>query len=164
MSQVIVVRGWLARRVREEAGKLGVSVEEYLVELLSQGLDPESKARGYIEAAKSLLEEAREELGKDYARQAAEKLWGAAALAVKAYAYWRDGRRLSSHGELWEYKRKLEEELGEWVHDACANATEMHVCFYEAWCTKKDASIAYKRIERLVREVAAKIRANTEPS
>ena len=158
VQEVIVVRGRLARRVREEAEKLGISVEEYLVELLSQDLDPKGRAVEYVEAAEGLLGEAREELGKGNERQAAEKLWGAAALAVKAYAYWRDGRRLTSHEELWEYKRRLEDELGEWVHDAWANAAEMHVCFYEGWCAEKDITVAYKRVEKLVREVSALIK------
>jgi len=150
----------LARRVRKEAEKLGVSVEEYLVELLSQGLDPKDKAIKYIEAAEELLGEAREELEKGNVRQAVEKLCGASALAVKAYAYWKEGKRLTSHGELWEYKRKLEDELGEWVHDAWMNATSMHVCFYEDWCAEKDISMAYKRVEKLVREVATRIKNN----
>ena len=159
MSQTtIVVRGRLAKRVREEAEKLGISVDEYLVELLSQGLDPKEKAVEYIEAAEELLKEAREELSEGNVRQAAEKLWGTAALAVKAYAYWRDEKRLASHGELWEYKRRLEEELGEWVHDAWMNATGMHVCFYEGWCAEKDASMAYKRIERMIKEISSKIK------
>ncbi len=54
MSQaVIVVRGRLAKRLREEAEKLGVSVDEYVVELLSQHLDPKDKAMEYAEAAES---------------------------------------------------------------------------------------------------------------
>ncbi|RUM47283.1 MAG: hypothetical protein DSY37_03225 [Hyperthermus sp.] len=148
----------MARRVREEAGKLGLSVDEYVIELLSQGLDPRDRALEYVEAAMDLLGQARGELGKGDVRQASEKLWGAAALAVKAYAYLRDGRRLSSHGELWEYKRRLERELGEWVYDAWMSATGMHVCFYEAWCTERDVENAYKRIEKLVREVASLIK------
>ncbi len=158
LGEAIVVRGRLARRVREEAGKQGVTPEEYLVELLSQGLDPKDRAVEYIEAAMELLEEAREELGKGNVRQAAEKLWGAAALAVKAYAYWRDSKRLSSHGELWEYKRRLIGELGEWVGDAWARATEMHVCFYEGWCAGEDVEAALKHVEKLVREVASRIK------
>ena len=108
----------------------------------------------YVEAAEDLLEEAREELGKGNVMQAAEKLWGAAALVVKAYAYLREGKRLTSHGELWEWKRRLEDELGEWVSDAWAQANAMHTCFYEGWCTGKDVTTAWKRIEKLVREVA----------
>ncbi len=158
MAEALVIRGRLARRVREEAEKRGLTAEEYLVEVLSQSLDPKDRALEYIEAAEDLLEEAREELGKGNLRQAAEKLWGAAALAVKAYAYLREGKRLTSHGELWEYKRRLEDELGEWVHDSWASATEMHVCFYEGWCKEKDITIARKRIEKLVKEVASLVR------
>ncbi len=159
MGQVtIVVRGRLARRVREEAEKLGISVDEYLVELLSQGLDPKSKAMEYVEVAKSLLEEAKEELSKGNVRQAAEKLWGAAALAVKAYAYWKDGKQLTSHGKLWEYKRIMARELGEWVRNSWARATEMHICFYEGWCTADDVESSIKSVEKLVGEVANKIK------
>ena len=156
--EVIVVRGRLAKRVREEAEKLGVTVDEYLVELLSQGLDPKSRAVEYAEAAEQLLDEAREELDKGNVRQAAEKLWGATALAVKAYAYWREGRRLTSHRELWEYSKKLIEELGEWAGDAWNAGNAMHTCFYEGWCRDKHVELSLKRVERLVREVASRIK------
>ena len=75
-----------------------------------------------------MLGESREELSKSNIRQAAEKLWGAAALAVKAYAYWREGKRLSNHGELWEWKRRLEDEFGEWASDSWYAAGAMHIC------------------------------------
>ena len=52
----------LARRVREEAEKLGLSDDEYLVELLSQSLDSEDRAREYVEAALDLLGQVQEEL------------------------------------------------------------------------------------------------------
>ncbi|BES81522.1 hypothetical protein PABY_10890 [Pyrodictium abyssi] len=90
-------------------------------------------------------------------RQAAGKAWGAAALAVKAYAWWRGGKRLTSHRELWMYKRVLEKELGEWVSDAWAAGNEMHTCFYEGWCAEKDVEKALERIKRLVEEVKARV-------
>ena len=126
----------VARRLRAEAEKAGLTLEEYLVELVARDLDPPERAREYAEAARDLLEQARGELGKGDVRQAAEKLWGAAALAVKAYASWRDGRRLTSHGELWEYTRRMMAELGGWVSDAWAQANAMHTRFYEDWCTR----------------------------
>ncbi|MCE4603104.1 MAG: PaREP1 family protein [Desulfurococcales archaeon] len=155
MAEKLYIGGRLARRIRDEAEKLGFSVEEYLVEVLSQGLDPKDRAQEYVGAAEDLLEEAREELEKGNIRQAAEKLWGAAALAVKAYAYWKEEKRLASHGELWEWKRRLEDELGEWVHDSWMSATGMHICFYEGWCSEKDVADAEKRIEKLVKEIAS---------
>jgi len=83
-------------------------------------------------------------------------VWSAAALAVKAYALWREGKRLSSHSELWGYKRKLEEELGGWVYETWAIAQSMHTCFYEGWCTKEDVGKALEPIEKLVGETASK--------
>ena len=133
-------------------------MEEYVVELLSQNLDPKDQAQEYVEAAKQLLAEAREELDKNAIRQAAEKLWGATALAVKAYALWREGRRLASHGELWSYTLTLKRELGSWVHDVWMNAIGMHVCFHEGWCTRDDVEYALNKITQLVKAVTEKIR------
>ena len=158
MDQTIVVRGRLADRVRKEAERLGLSVDEYLVELLTQDLDPRDRAKEYIEAAVELLGQAREELGRSDVRQAAEKLWGAAALAVKAYAYWREGRRLASHGELCEYMRVMSKDIGPWVREAWMYATSMHVCFYEGWCAEEDVRDALERIRRLVEEVAERVK------
>ena len=155
LAEALLIRGRLARRVREEARRLGLSVDEYLVEVLSQGLDPKDRAREYAETAEDLLQEAGEELRKGNARQAAEKLWGAAALAIKAYAYWKEGRRLTSHGELWAYMRRMTKEIGHWVRVAWMYANGMHTCFYEGWCAEEDVEDALKNIEKLVREVAS---------
>ncbi len=148
----------VAKRIREEAEKLGMTNEEYLLELVTRGLDPRDRARDYIEAAEELLEQALDELGKGDVRQAAEKLWGAAALAVKAYASWSEGKRIASHGELWKYKRRMAKELGDWVSDAWYASQAMHTCFYEGWCAREDIEDAYKRIEKLVKEVASRIK------
>ena len=158
-SLVISLPPSTAKRLRREAEKNEMSVEEYVLELLGTSLDPANRAREYIEGARQLLEQAREELEKGDVRQAAEKLWGAAALAVKAYASWREGRRLTSHRELWEYSKKLINELGEWVYDAWMAANGMHTCFYENWCTREhvESASAIKRIERLVNEITRRI-------
>ncbi|AEM38418.1 PaREP1 family protein [Pyrolobus fumarii 1A] len=159
MTSIVALRlpRSVVERLEREARGLGMGLEEYVLELLLHDLDPPERVREYIEAARLLLQRAREELEKGDVRQAAEKAWGAAALAVKAYAAWRDGRRLASHGELWEYKRRLEKELGEWVHDAWMNATGMHVCFYEGWCTREDVEKALERIGRLVGEIGKRV-------
>ena len=112
LATITLPRG-IVERVKREAEKLGVSLEEFLIELLLQNLDPLERAREYALAAKEFLERAEKELEKGDARQAAEKVWGATALAIKAYAAWREGRRLTSHRELWEFRKVLEKELGE---------------------------------------------------
>ncbi len=146
-----------AQRVREEARKLGVSVEEYVLELITQGLDPKDRAVKYVEAAEELVERAGDELKKGDVRQAAEKVWGAAALAIKAYAWWRDGRRLASHRELWEYKDMVADEVGDWVNHVWNEAGGMHACFYEGWCTERSVRTALKQVERLVKEISARV-------
>ncbi len=148
----------VASKLEEEARKLGLGLEEYLLELALRDLDPSDRAVEYIEVSKDLLEEARRELERGNVRQAAEKLWGAAALAVKAYAEWRDSRRLMSHRELWEYSKKLMEELGKWVYDSWMAANGMHVCFYEGWCSKEHVEEAIKRVEKLVTEIRKRIK------
>ena len=67
----------------------------------------------YWEAARGLLSEAEEELSKGDLRQASEKIWGSAALAVKAVALAREGRRLASHGELWRFIGELARQEGD---------------------------------------------------
>ncbi len=95
-----VIRGVAAERIREEAARRGMSVEEYILELVAQNLDPVDRASEYLNAASRLLQEAREELEAGDVRQAAEKVWVVAALAVKAYAEAMEGRRLTSNREL----------------------------------------------------------------
>ncbi len=160
MSDAVVVRlpRVVVERLRLEAERLGLSFEEYMLELLSRDLDPRDKAVEYIEVAVELLEEAREELERGNVRQAAEKLWGAAALAVKAYAYWKEGRRLTSHSELWEYKSKVAEDIGKWVYSSWNAGQAMHTCFYEGWCRRDDVENALEEVEKLVKTVEEKIR------
>ncbi len=157
MMVTISIPSKTAQRIREEARRLGVSVEEYVLELITQGLDPRVRAVEYIEAAEELVGRAGDELERGDVRQAAEKVWGAAALAVKAYAWWRDRRRLTSHRELWEYKDVMADELGEWVNHVWNEAGGMHTCFYEGWCTERSVRAALKQVERLVKEVSARI-------
>ena len=147
----------VVERLEREAGRAGLSLEEYVLELILRGLDPSERAREYVKVAEDLLRQARGELSKGDVRQAAEKVWGAAALSVKAYAEWREGRRLAGHGELWEYRRRSERELGEWVYGAWMAANGMHVCFYEGWCSKEDVERAVRSVERLVKEVAKRV-------
>ncbi len=148
----------VAERLSKEARKLGLGLEEYILELALRESDPSERARAYIETAKELLERSREELERGDIRQAAEKAWGAAALAVKAYVEWSEGRRLLSHGELWEAMRRMVSELGAWVRDSWMYANGMHTCFYEGWCSREDVEEALKRIRRLVDEVATRIK------
>ena len=154
---VIVLPSRIGERIRREAERLGVTVEEYIIELVEGEADPRERALDYIEAAGLLLERARRELSEGDVRQAAEKIWGAVALAVKAYAAWREGRRLASHRELWEYKDVAARELGEWVGRVFREASSLHTCFYEGWCTRRDVEAVLAEAEKLVEEIWARM-------
>ena len=72
-AETIVVPRVIACKIRSEAKRLDMCVDEYLVELLSQSLDPKERAIEYVEAARELLEEACNELERGSIRQAAGK-------------------------------------------------------------------------------------------
>ena len=163
-DQVIITLRLSRSTVKKLEGKArnaGLSLEEYILELTLRDLDPLDRVLEYIEASKNLLKQSKEELRRGDVRQATEKVWGATALAVKAYAEWREGKRLASHSELWEYSKKLMEDLGEWVYDAWMAANGMHTCFYEGWCTDKHVEEATKRVEKLIDEIRRRISKST---
>ncbi|MEM0464312.1 MAG: PaREP1 family protein [Pyrobaculum sp.] len=147
----------VVERVKKRAEEQGLGLESCLIDVITRDDDPEKASEAYVEASKSLLEEARGELEKGDVRQAAEKLWGAAALAIKAYAAWREGKRLASHGELWRYKDVVAAELGEWVRDAWNAGNAMHVNFYEGWATREQVVSALKKVSRLVEELTRRV-------
>ena len=83
---------------------------------------------------------------------------GRSGLAIKAYALWKEGKRLISHGELWEYSEKLVKELGERVDDVWNAGNSMHICYYEGWCTKSHVLRALKRAVKLIREIEVRLK------
>lgn len=100
-------------KLRKESEKSGTSIEELALEALCRGLDekmdPSDRAELYARLSEKYLKEADDPLAKGDYVQASEKLWGAAALMVKAVAASR-GVSISSHGELFSFVRKLGEE------------------------------------------------------
>ena len=78
MTSVVAVRlpRSVVERLEREAKRLGLNFEEYVIELVLRDADPSERAREYAEAARDLLDQAREELSRGVARRAAEKAWG----------------------------------------------------------------------------------------
>lgn len=132
-------------------------MEDIILEKLSIGIDPKDKAKEYLIVSLNLLEQAKRELDKGDLRRASEKIWRAVALAIKAYVYNKEGKRLSSHEELWQYKDKVAKALGSWVRDTWNAAVHMHVNFYEGWATKEDIEDALVKAEKLVTEIKKSI-------
>ncbi len=148
----------MLEELRGKAGERGPSVEEFLADVITLGLDPEDRAKKYIDVALELLEQAREELERNDLRQASEKIWGSCALAIKAYAFWREKRHLESHSELWKYKSRVARELGGWVRDVWMYANSMHRNFYEGEADREDVEKSLRLVERLVKTVVERVR------
>ena len=124
------------RRLRELAEAEEMGVEELVLNMALRDASPSEAAEAFWEAAETLLAQAEEELGRGDLRQASEKIWGAAALAVKALALERDGRRLKRHRELWQYVADLSRRLGDGqLRRLWQVASSMHANFYEGWAT-----------------------------
>jgi len=139
--------------LREKASSAGVSVEEFLFDILLRDVDPVVGAGKYLEGAEELLEEARKELEEGNLRQASEKIWDACTLAIKAHALARKGVRLESHRDLWVYKNEVARELGEWVRIVFKLADSMHRNFYEGLATREDVEDVLREVEKLVESI-----------
>jgi len=105
-----------------------------------------------------LLEQASHKLERDNPRQAGEKIWSACALAIKAHALVKKGKRIESHAELWVYKNEVARELDDWVESAFMQADSMHKSFYEGLATKENVEAALRGVEKLVKPVLEVLR------
>jgi HEPN domain-containing protein len=150
MASISVPKG-LYERLRKAAEAQGLPVESYVLGLIAESVDPANLPESYREASEELMSQAREELAKGDLRQAGEKAWGAAALMLKSLPHRRDGLRLSSHGELWEYVGRLAEETGDReLGRLWRSVVSMHVNFYEGWATRTHVEEAVRDAEGLV--------------
>ena len=157
MSVTIVLPRAVAERLRKKAREEGVTLSEYVIELLSKELSPEDRAKEYIRTALEITDQVLREVERGDLRQISERIWEAAALAIKAYAYAIEGRRLINRGELWQYKDRVAREIGDWIHDAWAHATEMHVNYYEGWATRETVEKAAKRVREMIEAILNKL-------
>lgn len=125
-----------------------------MLNLIAELVDPTGLAESYWEASKNLMRRARDELAEGDLMQAGEKTWGVAALALKSLAYKREGLRLSSHEELWEYVSKLVEEThDEELGRLWRSVSSMHVNFYEGWATEKHVKGVIEDTESFIEKV-----------
>lgn len=108
------------------------------------------KATWYLWSAKTLLDQAREELRRGNHCQAAEKLWCAAASAVRGYgaAAGRDPGR-ASRSSLDRY-RDTARLLGPEALHALEEAYRLHNCFCNSDCSPREVEKALPLVEALI--------------
>jgi hypothetical protein len=144
-------------KLRKESEKSGASIEELALEALCRGLDekmdPSDRAELYARLSEKYLKEADDLLAKGDYVQASEKLWGAAALMVKAVAASR-GVSISSHGELFSFVRRLgEEERNPELRRLFSVASTLHQNFCESWLREDVIKEYSEDVKQLVTEL-----------
>ncbi|MCE4624908.1 MAG: PaREP1 family protein [Desulfurococcales archaeon] len=140
-------------RLSIEVKRLGLVLEEYLVDLALSDLDSQERSRELAKAARHALMAAKERISSEDIREAAKWLWVAASLSIRAFSEWKEGRRLHTHGDLWNYAGRLVVELGEWAHESWTMAEAMHVCYYTSLCPSGNLGEVARRVARLVEEI-----------
>jgi uncharacterized protein (UPF0332 family) len=120
---------------------------------LDEKMDPSDRAELYARLSEKYLKEADDLLAKGDYVQASEKLWGAAALMVKAVAASR-GVSISSHGELFSFVRRLgEEERNPELRRLFSVASTLHQNFCEGWLREDVIKEYSEDVKQLVAEL-----------
>jgi hypothetical protein len=152
----------IEKKLKEECERSGASIEELALEALCRGIneriDPLDRAELYARLSEKYLREADDLLAKKDHVQASEKLWGAAALMVKAVAASK-GISISSHGELFSFVRRLgEEEENPELRRLFSVASTLHQNFYENWLSGDVVREYSEDVKQLVAELKKLIR------
>lgn len=132
--------------------ELGV---EFVLKGLNEELDPEDMVEHYRALSEKYLKEGEELLKEGDLAQSSEKLWRAAASAVKMAAAKR-GLRLEKHGSLWDFVDKLaserkDEDLLKFFH----SANSLHRNFYEAQMTRRAVEVAGRDVRKLIEKLSS---------
>jgi len=144
------------KKLKDAAAKSGVPPEELAGEIILNELskDPEDRVSLYVSLCNKYIEEAEDLIKKKDYVQASEKIWGAAASCVKAAAMKKLGKRLTSHGELWEFVSKLVDDTGDQELGLLwRTAISMHVNFYENWAPPEEVIRALEHVKKFVEKI-----------
>lgn len=162
MELMLILPKKIEKKLKEECERSGASIEELALEALCRGMneriDPLDRAELYARLSEKYLREADDLLAKKDHVQASEKLWGAAALMVKAVAASK-GISISSHGELFSFVRRLgEEEKNPELRRLFSVASTLHQNFYENWLSGDVVREYSEDVKQLVAELKKLIR------
>jgi hypothetical protein len=152
----------LEEKIRQKAEEAGEFTEQLLVELLQQSLkeelDPEEVVEHYEALCDYYYQDAKELLSQRNRVQASEKLWGAAALTLKAVAAKR-GLKLEKHGSLWSFLNMLAQESKDKEFIRLFNAANaLHKNFYEDEMPMEAVEVSTEDIERLIAKLKGILR------
>jgi len=132
------------------ARRRGKTIEELLVELVLQDLDPEVRVEVYLKLYKKYLSEAEKLYKMGDLIQASEKYWGAVTTLLKAIAEVK-GRVHSSHRDLRELASQLYRETKDKdIAIGYKAAESLHANYYENYMTREDFELTRELVLKLV--------------
>ncbi|HID90462.1 TPA: hypothetical protein EYP44_00695 [Candidatus Bathyarchaeota archaeon] len=153
----VVLPERVLRVLKERSESEGKTIDEIIGDALLEQFnvsDPEARVELHLKLSEKYLKEAEAFLDKADYVQASEKAWGAAAQMLKAVAYARERRRLTSHRELWEYASRVSREFGEpELMRLWRTAISLHVNFYESWAPAEDVEQAIGDVHELIKRL-----------
>ncbi|RLI12274.1 PaREP1/PaREP8 domain-contain protein [Candidatus Bathyarchaeota archaeon] len=149
----LVVGEPLAKYILDKARERGLTIEEFLAELVANELGREDRVRLYLELHGKYLAEAEELERKEDLTQAGEKLWGAVCSLLSALAEER-GWRHYSHRDYCDIIERLAHELGEpELSVMFASAERLHANYYHGFLRpegfKANKKMALALVEKL---------------
>ena len=138
----------VAEALRKAAG--GRDVEEFLLEILAERLDPPHRIEVYLKLHEKYLQEAEQLYAKGDLAQAGEKYWGAVTALLNAIAE-RRGWEHYSHRDYAVIIGKLYKETGDkdlvvWF----SLAERLHANFYHNFMEKEEFDLHREAVLRLV--------------
>jgi uncharacterized protein (UPF0332 family) len=154
---MVILSKKLEERLRREAEKLNISIDELIVDIilktLNISLDPNDRVEFYLRLCEKFLSEAEEFLAIGDYVQASEKGWSAATQIVKALAT-KEGRELRSHKDLWSYVNELAKKLQDIeIRHLWGRANNLHQNFYEGWMPPEDVEAAIEDVKEFIEKL-----------
>ncbi len=131
----------------------GRDVEEFLLSLVAEKLDPSERVQIYLKLHEKYLREAEDLYAKNDLAQAGGKYWGAVTALLNAVAEKR-GLPHYSHRDYAALIEKLYDEMeDEELLKGFALAERLHANFYHNFLEKKSFEVHRREVLRLIEKL-----------
>jgi len=112
------------------------------------------RASEYLDQSLTYLDNSEDAMRSAHPEKAGEFLWGSVATALKALAFAKKGKIITSHAEFWDLARELARETRDQsIYDNFREANSLHSNFYDSRLSSEDIRTVSSKIVNLVRKL-----------
>jgi len=156
----IVIEPPLSEILIKLSSETGKNVETFIVDLLQEKLDPDTRIRVYIALFKKFLKEARKFEASGDTVQASEKYWGAISSLLNIVGELKSLPHYK-HSDYWRIMNVIIDETNdrEFVR-LFAVAEKLHANFYHNFIPKHQFSLYSEEIQKLVEKIIKYLKAH----